>query len=134
MLMTEFQRAQTAAVYNEAARIIDECGWVQGSMAVDKHGYSVDYGSPQACRFCTMGAVYRAAANLQGPSHEGINEDMRGSEYVKLLEMRNAPTLRDYSVPYWNDHLCTQGAAASAMLRDTAQRMQITETSDRVQF
>jgi hypothetical protein len=37
-----------------------KAGWTRGYFARDKWGHAVDDGSKKACRFCALGAMYRA--------------------------------------------------------------------------
>lgn len=45
--------------------------WCQGHFAIDKHGCPVSALSADACRFCLMGAVRRAAFKVY-PGKQGV--------------------------------------------------------------
>lgn len=49
----------------EAARklISDPKTWIKGITAADAEGEAIEYCSEYACKFCTVGAIYRAANN-----------------------------------------------------------------------
>jgi hypothetical protein len=45
------------------AKALIKKGWCKGSFARDKNGMGVPFNSPQAVKFCMLGAVYRAAGS-----------------------------------------------------------------------
>jgi hypothetical protein len=53
------------AVIRRAREIIsDPVKWTQGSFARDKYGNTIEPISPYACRWCALGAIARAAKDL----------------------------------------------------------------------
>ena len=73
----------------EARNLIEKKGWGQGHYAVDDDGVTVGIDSPDACRFCTMGAIYAANRTYS----ESVVQDL-----VQALGFDNSG-----EVLLWND-------------------------------
>lgn len=56
------QSREAAAIWREAADLIDNFGWCKKVIARDPSGRAVMAESPSACRFCVLGAIHRALA------------------------------------------------------------------------
>jgi hypothetical protein len=70
----------TLAVLSRARQLIAK-GWTRGDMATSKDGRHTDPRSNTACRFCAMGAVVRASADLTGDNLDDayINKTTKGA-------------------------------------------------------
>ena len=47
-------------------RITERAHWTRDALARDCHGYSVPYGSEDACRWCALGALHLAGRRAPG--------------------------------------------------------------------
>jgi len=83
--------SRTLAILAVARRLIRQ-GWTQRRFAADADGNSTGISSDTACKFCVVGALYRAAEDLGLPRSEML--DAR----VRMLAILNVPTLG-----LWND-------------------------------
>ena len=77
--------------------ISDEANWTRGALARDKQGLGCSWDGPQAYRYCAVGALARAAAELFGPREVGSTA-MRVASYVLKangLEEACLPNIND---------------------------------------
>lgn len=78
---------KTSEVLKQAKSLIDTPDkWTQENFALSENDIPVDYDSPEACRFCAIGAVWRC--------------DVQGSGAERTL--RNA--IHGYSIVEFNDN------------------------------
>ena len=92
-----------------AADIVEK-GWTQGVFATNAFGKGVPVESPEACSFCVLGALDKAAET-------GIGE-MAWREAEKALFR----TVRSPSLPAWNDAPERTQAEVVAALREAASK------------
>lgn len=50
-------------ILQEALQILQERGFTQGSYAKDSHGQPVQWDDPNACSFCSSGALHKACGD-----------------------------------------------------------------------
>jgi hypothetical protein len=66
-----------AKVLRRAAELIDQ-GWIQGALAKDEQGHTVDCDDSSATRWCLVGALIRARYEIganRTPILPGLNSD-----------------------------------------------------------
>src|ERR1700730_4309512 len=73
---------QHQVVTRALALISDEANWTRGALARDKQGRGCSWDGPEASRYCAVGALARAVAELFGPSREVGCAAMRAACYV----------------------------------------------------
>ena len=89
---------QHQVVTRALAMISDEANWTRGALARDKHGRGCSWDGPEASRYCAVGALARASAELFGPSREVGSTAMRVASYVLKangLEAACLPNIND---------------------------------------
>lgn len=87
-----------------------ETGWTTGTSARSSEGVAVSYASPNACSWCSAGAIAAAA----GPDGEGVSEAI--DAYRDHLYQRFGAL----SISSWNDHRCPDQATAVTTMRAAA--------------
>ena len=59
------------AILGRQSDLLRHWGWTQGAMAVDDRGDDIEELSPDACRFCLVGSLWRAFHDVMGISVGG---------------------------------------------------------------
>ncbi len=87
-----------------ARQLLAEPGvWIKQALATDKDGKRVAWSSNQACHFCAMGAIVRAA-NPEGRAHTSVDEaenEVRACELLESIIGGGGEYPRSLSY-YWN--------------------------------
>jgi hypothetical protein len=99
----------------QAADLI-ETGWHQGSMAVDATGKPVFAVNPQACRFCMLGAMTRAAYELCNEQN-GFAQANLVSDAMETVR----PLLPGFSLSMFNDRQDQTAENVARVLRQAAE-------------
>ena len=82
------------------ARALIEKGWTQGKLAKNVWGHQVRYDDPDACAFCSLGALRKAVHKINPDLYPklrhqlalAIGEDpSAGSEYYQVVRFNDAP-------------------------------------------
>lgn len=76
---------------NKAWKLLEQKEWIQGWYAKTNNGISVVADHPDACKFCTLGAIGRVYKS---------NEE----EKIEKLERHIFETTGKFSIALWNDH------------------------------
>lgn len=104
--------AAIADVLSRAAAILSASGaWGAGWYAKDRFGESVDTSDDAACRFCAMGAVYRAA---------GISSRARTPAPIITATRAHLSKVLGCGVAHWNDAPERTQQEVVAKLREAA--------------
>ena len=97
-----------AELTDRAAEVIER-GWNQGWFAVDKDGNKVSARSKDACKWCVLGAVEKAADEL----------GLKNGDWMKIVgRVQWAAGIDEYgSLCRWNDDPNRTQEEVAAMLR-----------------
>ena len=97
--MSEFTIEAARDMMRKALKRIERAeDWIQGVAARDYEGVPVNASNPQACKFCSIGALHA--------DHDGSHyEDIRNAAYALLAKQTDsAPYLSSFSkIINWND-------------------------------
>ena len=91
---------QHQIIANALALISDEANWTRGALARDRSGLVCSWDDAEAYRYCAIGALARAVAELFGPSCEAGSMALRAAGYVlkangKVAALQEACALED---------------------------------------
>ena len=104
---------KTQEILVRAADIIEDYGWTRGAFARDPNGDKVPETSPDACRFCALGAIRRATFDvLDGSDHQ---------EAERAANALNETICGAFDVADWNDNYADGGEHVAASLRKAAE-------------
>ena len=110
-----------------AAEVIAQ-GWTRGTAARDADGQKVRSTSPQATRWCVVGAVDRALyelltldvydlLSLEVDAYDAASCPL---EVLRALRRPLQRVLGRRDLAHWNDHVCPDPATAEQLLREAA--------------
>jgi hypothetical protein len=110
-----------------AAEVIAQ-GWTRGTAARDVDGQKVRSTSPQATRWCVVGAVDRALYelltldiyDLLGLEVDAYDTAPCPVEVLRALRRPLQHVLGRPGLAHWNDHGCPSAAAAEQLLWEAA--------------
>ena len=98
-------------ILERAAYIIESNGWTRGAYGRKLNGESVPATSPDACRFCAIGAIRLAAFELLGKTSQRM-----ARESVGVLHETICADVAD-----WNDNHAPSGYYVVAKMREAAE-------------
>lgn len=110
----------TREVLVRAAALLREKGWTQGFSARDKAGFGLQSTSPDATRFCAVGAMFRVCRG-----HESFFEAVR--ELARDIG-RDSPDSTT-AVMGWNDNPYQSADGVIQAMLSTAERLAAMEKS-----
>jgi hypothetical protein len=87
------QTLQQQIIVNALALISDEANWTRGALARNKSGVVCSWDDPEAFRYCAIGALARAVADLFGPSREAGSMALRAANQVLKANSRSGYVL-----------------------------------------
>jgi hypothetical protein len=110
-----------------AAEVVAQ-GWTRGTAAREANGQKVRSTSPQATRWCVVGAVDRAlyelwtleVYDLLGLDVDAYDTAPCPLEILRALRRPLQRVLGRPDLAHWNDHVCPGPAAAEQVLREAA--------------
>jgi hypothetical protein len=126
-----FTNQQLLPVYKEAREILsDPSRWTKGALARNSDGVITRVGDDDACTFCTLGAIQRAAIKLEIVSGDIGFVYQHPSESLArpILEVRNAPSGLSHDdkiefVTDFNDDKHTEHKDVLAMFDKVVERL-----------
>lgn len=105
----------TREVLVRAAALLREKGWTQGCSARDKTGFGLQSTSPDAMRFCAVGAMFRVCRG-----HESFFEAVR--ELARDAGVGDSPD-PSTAVMRWNDNPYQSADGVVRAMLTTAERL-----------
>ena len=91
-------------VLARAADLLENTGWCQDAMAMDREGVDVDSWDPEAVEFCAIGAVQKVCG-VTGNSSQERYELLVIPALNRLMEFAPKDSMgKTYPVSIWNDH------------------------------